>query len=193
MNDVLNKVFIFAVGAAIGSAVTWKIIKTKYEKIANDEIESIKEHYRKKLGTTIVEKTEDENIEEQQKEFERYNDLLDENGYRNYSIKKDEKEKEENKDMSGPYVISPDIYDTEDYETESLNYYADGVLTDMYDNIIDDVEGMIGEESLNHFGEYEDDSVFVRNDERKIDYEILLDSDNYYDKYPEEKEQMNEY
>ena len=57
----------------------------------------------------------------------------------------------------------------------------------MYDNIIEDVEGTVGTDSLTHFGEYEDDSVFVRNDEKQIDYEILLDSDKYYDKYPEER------
>ena len=89
--------------------------------------------------------------------------------------------------MDGPYVIPPEEYDENDYETESLTYYADGVLTDMYDNIIEDVEDTVGTDSLTHFGEYEDDSVFVRNDERQIDYEILLDSDKYYDKYPEER------
>ena len=46
MNDTLNKVFIFAAGAIIGSVVTWKIVKTKYEQIANEEIESVKERFR---------------------------------------------------------------------------------------------------------------------------------------------------
>lgn len=38
---------------------------------------------------------------------------------------------------------------------------------------------LLGIDSLNHFGEYEDDSVFVRNDARKCDYEILLDQRTY--------------
>ena len=42
-----------------------------------------------------------------------------------------------------------------------------------------DVENTIGIDSLNHFGEYEEDSVFVRNDIKKCDYEILLDESNY--------------
>lgn len=194
MNDTLNKVIIFAVGAAIGSAVTWKIVKTKYEQIANEEIESVKERFRnKKISVAEPEdeepKDETENgSEDINKESVEYNKILDENGYRNYSSL-NESEKEEKKDMGEPYVISPDEFDTEDYETESLTYYADGVLTDMYDNIIEDIEGMVGEDSLNHFGEYEDDSVFVRNDATRTDYEILLDSDNYYDKYPEERQQ----
>ena len=43
------------------------------------------------------------------------------------------------------------------------------------------MDEIVGKESLNHFGEYEDDSVFVRNDRLKRDYEILLDQRNYSD------------
>ena len=83
-----------------------------------------------------------------------------------------------------PYVISPDDFDEmDDYETETLMYYEDDVLTDDGGNIITDVEKLIGKDSLSHFGEYEDDSVFVRNDKLKTDYEILADGRNYYDVY----------
>jgi hypothetical protein len=43
------------------------------------------------------------------------------------------------------------------------------------------VDDVVGFESLNRFGEYEDDSVFVRNDRLKCDYEILLDRRKYSD------------
>ena len=46
---------------------------------------------------------------------------------------------------------------------------------------VEDVDNVVGEESLNCFGKYEDDSVFVRNDVLKADYEILLDERNYSD------------
>ena len=62
-----------------------------------------------------------------------------------------------------------------------MNYYADGVLADDFDVVIDDVENTVGEDSLTHFGEYEDDSVFVRNDERELDYEILKDMRRFED------------
>ena len=75
-----------------------------------------------------------------------------------------------------PYVICPEEFgEMDEYETESLTYYADGVLTDDFDNEIEDVDDLVGEESLSTFGDYEDDSVFVRNDKYKTDYEILLD------------------
>jgi hypothetical protein len=66
-----------------------------------------------------------------------------------------------------------------------LTYYSDGVLTDENDEVLEDVEDIIGIDSLNHFGEYEEDSVYVRNDEKLCDYEILLDNRNYSDVYNE--------
>lgn len=45
MSKKLLGVIMFTVGAAIGSAVTWKLIKTKYEQIADDEIQSVKDEY----------------------------------------------------------------------------------------------------------------------------------------------------
>ena len=80
--------------------------------------------------------------------------------------------------------------ENEDYERISLTYYADQVLVDENDEMIEDVEEMVGFESLNHFGEYEDDSVFVRNDAKKCDYEILLDQKLYSDVIDEMPHQM---
>lgn len=42
MGDKIVKLLIFGIGAAIGSVVTWKLVKTKYERIADEEIESVK-------------------------------------------------------------------------------------------------------------------------------------------------------
>ena len=43
MNRKIINLIIFTVGAAFGSAVTWKILKDKYEKIVQEEIKSVKE------------------------------------------------------------------------------------------------------------------------------------------------------
>ena len=58
-----------------------------------------------------------------------------------------------------------------------MEYIDDEPLTD------DQIEDLIGEDSLSHFGEYEDDSVFVRNDRLRTDYEILADTRRYGDVY----------
>ena len=169
---ILNKVLIFSVGAAIGSAITWKLVKTKYERIAQEEIDSVKEVYSKKIQKEV--------------EMETYKTMSSKyDTASNECVESDNKDEEEEKDdmiTDGPYVISPDEFGNEfDYEEVSLTYYADGVLTDDQDNIIEDVDGLVGLDSLNHFGEYEDDSVFVRNDALQTDYEILADLRNYSD------------
>ena len=80
-----------------------------------------------------------------------------------------------------PYVIPPEEFDELDgYKTRSLTYFSDGVLYDDIKQEKVDI-GLVGAESLDHFGEYERDSVFVRNERTKTDYEILLDMSNYSD------------
>ena len=60
----------------------------------------------------------------------------------------------------------------------SLIYFDDGILSDENGVIIDEPEDIVGD-ALNHFGEYEEDSVFVRSDPKRCDYEILRDLRSY--------------
>ena len=166
--NLMIDILIFAAGAAIGSAVTWKLVKTKYEQIAQEEIDSVKEVFAKRAAMKKP------SLEEYKAKL---NDL-------EYDVEeKEEKEDEESMDETNntAYVISPDEFGDCDYETVSLTYYADGVVTDDFDEPIDNVEELIGPDALDSFGEYEDDSVFVRNDEKQCDYEILLDVRNFSD------------
>lgn len=182
MESSIKNIIIFVVGAGVGAAISWQMLKAKYAKIAQEEIDSVKEIYsthRSKKETLSTNDDCDRDGEVDKKDITDYSKLTSNLGYVSTETKK---EKKEESDMSDkPYVISPDEFDELDYQTETLTYYADGVLTDDYNNPIEDVEAMVGEESLTHFGEYEDDSVYVRNDKQKIDYEILADLRNYKD------------
>lgn len=183
-------IFSFIAGAALSAAVSWRYFKTKYERIAQEEIDSIREYYRTTRGE-IDEMHEhvDDNVAKaiaqgasKKKIVTEYADILARESYVEPSVT--ESMKKEAETMSVPYVIAPEEFGERDnYETISLTYYADGVLTDDFDEPIEDVEAIVGEESLTHFGEYEDDSVFVRNDKLKTDYEILADSRKYSDRF----------
>ena len=61
-----------------------------------------------------------------------------------------------------------------EYEAKTLIYYADKVLADEEDQIIPNPSTLIGSNALNSFGQYEDDCVYVRDDNLKVDYEVLL-------------------
>lgn len=104
---------------------------------------------------------------------------MQEAGYKDYSRTIDEKPSGTPGEV--PYVISPDEFgELEDYTKVSLTYFADGVLADECGEIVDDVEEIIGD-GLDHFGEYEDDSVFVRSDAKRCDYQILKDLRDFSD------------
>ena len=87
-----------------------------------------------------------------------------------------------------PKIIPPeDFGENEDYETISLIYYEDEVLTDDMDEPIDDIENTVGLGYDTHFGEYEDDTVYVVNDRLKCYYEICRDYGNYSDRKVDEE------
>lgn len=182
---------IFITGAAIGSAVTWKYLKTKYEQIAQEEIDSVKEVFAKR-ETVEKENREKADKAKDKPDIMEYADKIKNEGYTNYSDVNSDKN-DAQKDVEKPYVITPEEFgEFDDYNQISLIFYADKVLADENNEIVDEVERIIGFESLNHFGEYEDDSVFVRNDRLKCDYEILLDQRNYNDIIPSSNKVNNE-
>lgn len=177
MKSILSKVVIFSLGAAAGSVVSWKLLKTKYEQIAQEEIESVREVYSKKQKELKkLEESYNSSIKLNSEKEKPVED--DKNQYRNIAenYKKGGSESMKNK----PYVVTPEEFgELDEYETISLTYYSDGILTDERDEPIDNVDELVGVESLDRFGEYEDDSVFVRNDRLKCDFEILADNREY--------------
>lgn len=83
-----------------------------------------------------------------------------------------------------PYVISKDSYENEylEFHKNSLVYFdKDNTLCDDHDEIIDDVDFFIGEESLMMFGEGSDDEdiVFVRNLRIQSDFEVVREHQSY--------------
>lgn len=162
----------FTVGALIGAAGAWYYAKQRYERIAQEEIDSVKEAYGKRYESDQTEENPvavEEKPERVRNDVIRYASILNDQGYTSYGMKKAEKDLKDK-----PYVISPDEFgEYDDYTKISLMFYADQVLADEMDQPVDNIEEIIGFDSLTHFGEYEDDSVFVRNDARKCDYEIL--------------------
>jgi hypothetical protein len=180
-------IFAFLAGTAVGSVVTWKVLKDKYEQLAREEIQEV---YSRTSKLKKVLKDVDEIHEVEEAEYKQA--VRDYTSFSSATPKpcpKPENGKED-EPMPKPYVVTPEEFgDIDEYETKSLIYWADGVLTDDSHGIIDDVESLVTEDSLTHFGEYEDDSVFVRNDDQQVDYEILYDTRRYEDVHPHHVEE----
>lgn len=182
MNDKLSSVIIFCGGIFIGGFLTWDFFKTKYEKIADEEIASVKETFEHR------ESRPDKNykVEEELKGYDAYVNIIDSTGYRNYSnttIETNKKGGTADMELNHPYVITPEQYeDNVDYTKVSLTWYSDEVLEDDWGNVLDP-DDVIGRDALATFGQYEDDSVFVRDDDEQIDYEVLRDTRSYEETY----------
>lgn len=192
MGENIKNVLLFTAGLVMGSVVTWKMTKDKYEQWANDEIRMMREYYNQKEEEYYEEEDLDEEPIEAEVRTERstkpdlteYTSRLNESGYTDYSeiSKKDEEEDDESDMEEKPYVISPEEFgDFDDYETIELTYYKNGYVTDDQDILMsnDEVEEAIGWNNITRMGEYEEDALHVRNEKRKTDYEILQVFDDY--------------
>lgn len=172
MNNKIAGFLMFATGAVVGSIITWKVVKTKYERIANEEIESVKAVYSKK--DQVVQNEDKTDVDEKPSIYEvkDYLETIKKNGYH-----KEENKEEGDPDMNdSPYVISPEEFgNRDDHTCVSLSYYADGVLADYWDTVVIDPIEEVGPDIASHFGEHEKDTVFVRNEKLKVDYEICRD------------------
>ena len=184
MNITWNKVLWFAAGAAVGVLATNHFFKTKYERLYQEDVESVKRAFSAPKQSEPTEGDTEEVIADEPtpEEVEAYNEIIGMQGYSTIPNVAGDSIGKEVKGVSRPYVIPPTEFDTEDdYEVYSLTYYADGVLADEQDNPIENIDGMIGRDSLNHFGEYEDHTVYVRNDDMQCDFEVQRDLRNYSD------------
>ena len=107
-----NKVFgtiLFTAGAIIGSLVTWKVVKTKYEDIAQEEIDSVKEEYtrlmvsmRKKLNDSVTYKDDNNEDDRSEKDTDNIDDstMMNYNEIVNNYCSSDEDEDNQNDDNS---------------------------------------------------------------------------------------------
>lgn len=222
----MNKYIWFVMGLIAGSVATYICVRDEFERISDEEIESVKEVYKNMAASK--EKAKDN---EEQKEA--YKKMVDRSGY-NYSqpidqvedVREDilekhkktieateivhhnvfediETEKEENSEntedeqieserlqrynrelseQNKPYTISPEefVQDKREYDKITLEYYDDGFLVEeVSGDIVNDISTAVGYESLNKFGEYEEDVAYVRNDVFETDYEIIRQHCDY--------------
>lgn len=183
MNNGVKIIFAFSLGAAAGAVVSWKLLETKYDKLIQEEVESVKESYSK-MKQDLLEKVEKHEIATNKPSIAEMATYI--NTAKQYADNNDEKGGSESVDNVKPYVILPEeCGEEQEYDVISLKYYENDILTyDDTNKIVEDIPGTVGYESLTHFGEYEDDSVFVRNDRLKCYFEILRDYGEYTDTNP---------
>lgn len=207
MNQKLFNVIMFATGAAIGSLVTWKVVKTKYERIIQEEVDSFKEEYARCMSrqssaadSNDADQSEDDSEDEEDEPFDEatiraYHEIAS-----RYNTSGDDAEIDEEGEgdeevpyINGPYVISPEDFGDGNYDHSlyCLSYYADGVLANDWNEKYD-LDETIGEDNIEHFGDYTEDVLYIRNERLLADYEVTRDPRNFADVLADDP-QMNGY
>lgn len=88
------------------------------------------------------------------------------------------------RDAQAPFRISTDEFmdDENNFSKITITYFeGDDVLVDERESVIPDIDGVIGRETLQHFGEDSDskDTVFVRNERLQTDFEVVRETGTY--------------
>lgn len=186
----------FVVGLAAGGAGGYFYAKEKYFSTIEEDREEMRKAYEE--GHEKAEKEKEAHIEEQKEEAKKaaekpnIGDLAKD--YKGYFAKENEESvkeepKPEKEVHSDPEVeksvriIPPNQFgEIEDYEQYTLKYTSNDYILDEDGDPIDDTLSMLGyaeNEIYDHFGEYEEDSVFIRNDYNESYYEILMTEEEY--------------
>lgn len=198
---------IFAAGALAGAAVAARAVRDKYQQEAEEEIAEMRDYYRelrKNAKTPDEDKmVVEENTKEEKEENAKneYDEIV--KGYTNYTqylskaaakyfdteTKENKKEEKEERTNYEPFIIDVEEFGEDPtYNTATLTYYKDKVLTNDLDDVID--YSVAGEENLKIFDEHPDcKAIYVRDDIYMVDYEIIRDPYQYdeYDDFPDKK------
>ena len=200
----------FAGGAATGALICFALLKEKYEALANEEIKNMKDYYQKEMEN-IDDAYEEEldnlintmnrDIREEKKTYVDYvkkyspeeiikdkyydmpyPDVIDEDYHEDDGPPEDPPEND--LQYEEPFVISREEFDEgyPHFDKITITYYEnDDVLADEQDEVIPDIEAVVGYDSLGRFGDMSDDDcvVYVRNGRLGADYEIVLAQESY--------------
>ena len=216
MNNKIKLLIAFVVGAAGGSVVTNKLLRTKYENYAKEEMGAYRNYILDQINGEIVEREDipqdviltDDGYDEDEVDYDfptekkkveevHYKDFTKKEHYKKadrveYSVKagaysqKMDKLKEEALKSNLPYEITKDAYDNDrgDYDKVELHFWEDDdIVSDDNDEIFNDVEFAIGEDSLFIFGtdhgNEDPDIIYIRNESLTTDYEIICYHNSY--------------
>ena len=184
--NIFGYILAFSAGGAIGVTVARKLLEEKYERIAQEKIKSIKEAYTVKRP--VEDEVEEEPKAEESNELEEHETIV-----RDYTSNDPSQPVQQYTDYTmvtkpvefvdddEPYVIEPMQAGDDDYELMTYTLYGDGVLADEMNLPVEDIIGTVGADYASHFNDDEcnDDTVYIRNDRLKTDFEILREGRTY--------------
>lgn len=167
----MSKWIFAAIGGVIGFGVGYYYAKTRVNTEECDELYDEDENKEPEEKENTLDTSE-----EDVKTKVEYDSIIKKSGYSPKDGKEDGKGM-----VQDIYEISPDDMGDLDYKIMSLSYYNNHVLVDDVKNkVIKHPEEIIGEDFVRRFSNCENrDVVYIRNEAKKLDIEVLLDLDDY--------------
>jgi hypothetical protein len=192
MKQIVTYLSLFGAGLALGVLGTKTYFERKYKKIADDEIESVKEVFKRKTVSIVeadatAKRVETPNVDpdfgieiekvpvggglfmnmvpEHMKEMQiKYNTLSNDIVEGEHPIEGNYR----------PYIIDVDTFDetADGYSKVELSYYmGDSTLVDSEEEIVSTAD-TIGIDNLELFEHLDEDVFYVRNESLGADYEV---------------------
>lgn len=177
VNRGLSAFCSFLVGAGLGVTIAWHFAKIKYEKIADEEIESMKK-------VLLKDKEKDNENSEKKKNISKLDEIVNNEGYKgqstNYATVYNKKKTQKNDVETYIHPIPSDEFGLEEeYDVITLVYLVDGVLIDDMDTEVGNIEEKIGEDFAKYFEESNGDTIYFKNDKYKAYYEVVQDDRSF--------------
>lgn len=172
--QIIGKIMIFIGGLAVGALGSYKYLENKFRKLADEEIASVQEYAKRQIQKTDK-KAKDDILESQMSlinengEIEPYYDVQD-------IVDVDMLKENQEENLKEPFIITMEQFNDEmfHFDKENLTFYErDGVFTNDQDEIMDNINYLIGD-AHHYFGylpEYPD-FVYVRNYRVATDFEL---------------------
>lgn len=186
--DIKNIIFLL-VGAGAGCAGTYIFMKDKFDKLIQEETDSVKKYYEEKYSNNNDDIPEKEpEVESEKKVVEErkkpdvavepdYDEIIEKLNYNQYSTKAGS-----SKLASRPYIISEAEWEDDNkYIKKTISYFEEDEVcfdndnNDVYENVGKD----IGNDNLEQLTEEGQDELYVRNEKLGIDFDIIFETGSY--------------
>lgn len=185
----MKNAFIFLLGAATGGTITYFTLKNYFQRLADQEISDMEDYYKERFQDL-------DNLEEREKQFneiseeKQLNDKIKKeyiehvraSQYTNYS-NSDPAESESPTEEDEPYQITEaefGQFPDDGWDDDSYTWYEDtDEVVNAYGKTIseEDVLDHLGNEFKKLFDQDDTNTIYIRNEKYRKDYEIVRDTD----------------
>ena len=188
MKEAIIKIAIFSFGVGIGVAGSWRYFDQKYQKLADEEIESVKATLAKRDISKPERKAEEVKkdipeveVKDTLTSYSSAVDLDTKNYSEFYAPKKVEEAQTLSPKEDEPFDISVDEYeDDTEFQKVTLNLYLeDGVLCYEETEEVAEENDTVGSENLDDFSRTSFSTAYFRNPKEGIDYEVIKVDGSY--------------